>query len=243
VNNFPITITNNIIAGNISTHEGGGLALDDATDVRIVGNTVMDNITTATATTSNGQPAPAGLSVAENSVQLQATLPAEAPTFSNPKLFDNIFWNNRAGSWNGLYISGIGAKEAPAGDPIRYWDLGSGDGVGQLAPTNSVLQTTTGTISSPTNTVGVDPKVVKQFLTSVTIDPSRSYPAFRQAVIVIQQVAGSQMGDYHLRGTGPAINNGVGSVTVNGVTVNAPSLDIDGDGRSATKPDIGTDER
>jgi hypothetical protein len=243
VNNFPITITNNIIAGNISTHEGGGLALDDATDVRIVGNTVMDNITTATATTSNGQPAPAGLSVAENSVQLQVTLPANAPNFSKPTLFDNIFWNNRAGSWNGLYISGIGAKDAPAGDPVNYWDMGSFDGVGPLAPTNSVLQTTTGTALSPTNKVGVDPKVVRQFLTSVTVDPSRSYPAFRQAVIVIQQVSGTQMGDYHLRGTGPAIDNGTGSVTVNGVTVNAPGLDIDGDGRSPSRPDIGADEK
>ncbi|NJC73807.1 hypothetical protein HC031_29440 [Planosporangium thailandense] len=243
VNNFPIKITNNIIAGNISTHEGGGLALDDATNVQIINNTVMDNITTATATTSNGQPAPAGLSVAENSVQLQATLPANAPNFSNPTLFNNIFWNNRAGSWNGLYISGIGAKDAPAGDPIRYWDMGSFDGVGPLAPTYSVLQTTTGTKSDPSNKVGVDPKVVKQFLTSVTVDPSRSYPAFRQAVIVIQQVAGTQMGDYHLQATSPANNIGTGSVTVGSTKVSAPGFDIDGDGRNATKPDIGADER
>ena len=39
----------------------------------------MKNITTATAITSNGQPAPAGLSTATNSGQLQATLPAGSP--------------------------------------------------------------------------------------------------------------------------------------------------------------------
>ncbi len=68
----PIRITNNQIVNNISTHEGGGIAIDDATDVTVAGNTVMKNITTATAMTSDGTPAPAGLSTAENSLWLTA---------------------------------------------------------------------------------------------------------------------------------------------------------------------------
>jgi hypothetical protein len=241
--NFPVNITNNVVAGNISAHEGGGVALDDATDVRLVNNTVMNNITSATAVTSDGKPAPAGLSTAENSDQLQATLPPGSPTFSNPKMFNNVFWDNRAGAWNGLYVSGIGATGAPAGDAIRHWDMGSTGAVGPLTPTYSVLQTITGTALSTTNKVGSDPQVTAPFLTSVTIDPSRAYPAFRQAVIVIQQVAGARLGDYHLTAAGPALNAGVASRTFGTTTVRAPVRDIDGELRSTTKPDIGADER
>ena len=74
--NFPYNVYNNIIVNNVSTHEGGGVSLNDAPNVRFFNNTVMKNITTATAMTSNGQPAPAGLSTSRNSNLLQATLPA-----------------------------------------------------------------------------------------------------------------------------------------------------------------------
>ena len=43
-----------MIVNNVSTHEGGGVALDDTPNVRIYNNTVMKNMTTATAVTSNG---------------------------------------------------------------------------------------------------------------------------------------------------------------------------------------------
>ena len=132
--NFPVSIVNNMITDNISTHEGGGIALDDSTNVRIVNNTVMKNVTTATAVTSTGAPAPAGLSTATNSDQLQATLPAGSPTWSNPLLFNNIFYDNRAGNWNGSYVSGIASPQAPAGDPVRHWDLGSVDAGVTLTP-------------------------------------------------------------------------------------------------------------
>ena len=120
--NFPMNVYNNMIVNNVSTHEGGGVALDDAPNVRFLNNTVMKNITTATAVTSNGQPAPAGLSTGQNSAQLQATLPAGSPAFSNPLLFNDIFWDNRAGARGTNTVTGIGA----AGDasPINRWDMG-----------------------------------------------------------------------------------------------------------------------
>ena len=43
-----------MIVNNVSTHEGGGVSLNDAPDVRFYNNTIMKNITTATAMTSNG---------------------------------------------------------------------------------------------------------------------------------------------------------------------------------------------
>ena len=74
-----ISITNNTIANNVSAHEGGGIALDDAAFVNIVDNTVAKNLTTATAVTSDGTPAPAGLSTAANSDPLQARLSNALP--------------------------------------------------------------------------------------------------------------------------------------------------------------------
>jgi hypothetical protein len=241
--NFPISVTNNMVVDNVSTHEGGGIALDDSVDVRVVNNTVIGNLTTATAATSNGKPAPAGLSTATNSDQLQATLPAGAATFSDPKLFNNILWNNRAGSWNGVYVTGIGAPDAPAGDPLNFWDMGSLDPGVTLTPTNSVLQTATGTAPSATNTVGQDPQVKTPFTATVTIETSRAFPSFRQAVIVVQPVPLNQMGDYHLVGpASPASNRGVGSRAYGSVTVTAPRSDFDGQPRSFTRPDAGADE-
>jgi hypothetical protein len=240
--NFPISVTNNMVLNNISAHEGGGLALDDSVDVRLVNNTVMGNITTATALTSNGRPAPAGLSTTRNSQQLQATLPAGSANFSNPKQFNNIFWNNRAGSWNGVYVSGIGAVDAPAGDPINNWDMGSIDGAGPLTPRNSVLHTATGTTPHPSNKVGVNPLVVSEFFVSVSIEQSRTFPSFRQAVIIVQHVPGTQLGDFHLAAGSPAEGAGAPQRVFGTVTVQAPRLDIDGDTRSTTTPEIGADE-
>ena len=65
--NFPMNVYNNMIVNNVSTHEGGGIGLNDAPNVRVYNNTIMKNITTATAVTSNGSPAPAGLSTSANS--------------------------------------------------------------------------------------------------------------------------------------------------------------------------------
>ena len=71
----PMTVVNNIIANNISTHEGGGVAIDDTSDVRLVNDTIAKNMTTATAVTSDGSMAPAGVSTGANSALLRAALP------------------------------------------------------------------------------------------------------------------------------------------------------------------------
>ena len=235
--NFPYNVYNNIIVNNISTHEGGGVSLNDAPNVRVFNNTIMKNITTATAVTSNGLPAPAGLSSSQNSAILQATLPGGSSIFSNPLLFNNIFWDNRAGTWTGGGISGIGQAGDP--NPINNWDLGVADGTGLLSPTSSLLQVTTGTVLDGSNIMS-NPFVVNEFDVNVQVLPWRGNANFIDPLIVALETRVDLLGDFHLQSASPAIDS-------NGVTskagIGAPSDDIDGDPRPAANIwDIGADE-
>jgi hypothetical protein len=242
-----ISITDNTIANNISAHEGGGIALDDAAFVNIVNNTIAKNLTTATAVTSDGSAAPAGVSTAANSDPLQARLRSSQfggtsttlanTTFSKPTLLNNVFWDNRAGSFSGGYVFGIGGT-LPNGtaNDVNNWDLGVVDVPGALlTPTRSVVQSSQGTTADPSNK-STDPLFAGSYDVSVNILASRSYPAFRQAVIVAQLLPPSLMGDYHVAAGSSAFDTGAASVNVNwggnlSYTVAAPNLDIDGDVR------------
>jgi hypothetical protein len=248
-----ITITNNTVANNVSAHEGGGIALDDAPFVNIVNNTVAKNLTTATAVTSDGQPAPAGLSTAANSDLLQARMAntglfpgssALATTpFSNPMLLNNIFWDNRAGTFDGGWVRGIGGAlpDGTAND-VNNWDMGVVDTGGTLTPTHSVVQDGQGITADPTNST-TDPGFVDAYDVTVNVLASRTYPAFRQSAIVAELLPPSLMGNYHLAAaTSSARGLAAASTTVrwgtgtNGWTypVAAPSTDIDGDARPNT---------
>ncbi|MGC4001471.1 MAG: hypothetical protein QM767_30040 [Anaeromyxobacter sp.] len=220
VGNYPVDVFNNVIVNNVSTHEGGGVALDDAPAVRFFNNTVMKNLTTATAVTSNGSPAPAGLSTAANSDALQAVLPPGAPTFSSPLLFNNVFWDNRAGARSGATVLGIGLPGDAS--PVHPWDLGAGDGSGLLTPTASVLQTAEGTVPDASNTLA-DPLVMQPYDTSVALAPWRTNPNFIGAVMVVTPLPPNLMGDYHLTQASPAVNTGVPSRA----GIAAPALDFD----------------
>ena len=257
--NFQYNVYNNVIVNNISTHEGGGVAIDNAPNVRFYNNTVMKNLTTATAATSNGQPAPAGLSTALNNDFLQATLPSGSPLYSNPLLFNNIFWDNRAGKWDGSNIVGIGGLVWSGGvqiqdpTPINHWDMGVPGTLLQLAPTNSILQSETTNHSdvtaSPTNKVDQDPLISAAFAASVAGLPWRGNPNFVANVIVAQDVPVSIMGDYHLSGTGSSAYNagaaskGVPAYQQPPATLAAPPYDIDNQLRPALGGfDSGADE-
>lgn len=225
-NNAAINIYNNFIVNNIATDEGGGIAIDTATNVRVINNTLINNITTATAATSDGTPKPAGFSTVGNS--------------PNPVLFNNIFWDNRAGSWNGSTVGGIGLAASPA---INLWDLGV-VGPGVLAPTNSVLNTTLDTTPSGTNS-SANPLVVNEYETSVAVYPWRTNPNLVSAAIVAVDLPVGLLGNYHLQAGSPAINLGAASkaapIAPNPAT--APFFDIDNGPRPVgTTWDAGADE-
>jgi SdrD B-like protein/IPT/TIG domain-containing protein len=239
--NWEINASNNMIVDNVSAHEGGGLALDDATNVRFFNNTVMKNITTATSADSTGDPMPAGLSDTESSALLQSTLPPGHAPYSDPLMFNNIFWDNRAGGFDVSVpaITGIGGAGDPT--PIRHWDMGV-VGPGALHPTTTVLQETTNSVivADPSNVVGVDPGVVDPLDVAIGFQPWRGDPHFQQTWIVVADLPLDQMGDYHLPDPsgGPAVDAGAGSKS----GVSAPAFDIDGDARPSGGFEIGADE-
>ncbi|MEZ5093754.1 choice-of-anchor Q domain-containing protein [Nocardioides sp.] len=236
-----MNVNDNVIADNVSTHEGGGISLNDASNVRIVNNTIMKNLTTATAVTSNGSPAPAGLSTSLNSDQLQATLPSGSPLFSNPVLFNNIFWDNRAGTRAGGTVQGLGLGGAT---DVEHWDLGVADPTdpGQvLAPTYSVIQDDNGghDYAADASNVGSDPAVADALDVSVSFTAWRQNPAFVDATLVTVDAPVSQLGDYHLTAGSPAIDAGTPAVGA----VTAPDTDLDDGLRPADGGfDIGADE-
>ncbi|MEN9706031.1 MAG: hypothetical protein RLZZ393_1910 [Pseudomonadota bacterium] len=249
--NFPMNVYNNFIVDNISTHEGGGISINDAPNVRIYNNTIAKNITTATAITSTGVPAPAGVSTSLNSGLLQDTLPAGSPLHSNPLLFNNLFWDNRAGTRTLDLVAGIGAANDTS--PIDYWDLGvSDDPTVSLSPTNSLVQQDVAQHAYTTDASNktTDPRFLTPYDIGVTFNVWRNNPAFLGAIMISADLPPSLMGDFHLRGNSPAVNVAANSkalpsyqVVGTATSVAAPSNDIDGDTRPALGArDIGGDE-
>lgn len=239
--NYPMNVYNNMIVNNVSTHEGGGISLNDAPNVRVFNNTIMKNTTTATALTSNGSPAPAGLSTSANSDPMQASLPATAPTFSNPLVFNNIFSDNRAGTRSLGTVIGIGA----AGDPtaINYWDMGVADGTGTLTPSYTIMQSTQGVGGGSNNQVLSDPLVIAQYNTGVDFAAWRTNPNFIGAIMVVVDTLPSLLGNYHIQAGSPAVDTGTASAQATA----APGVDFDNQVRpfspiAPARFDIGADE-
>ncbi|MDX6619260.1 MAG: large repetitive protein, partial [Gaiellales bacterium] len=268
VNSYRINIYNNTLADNISTHEGGGIAIDDATNVTFDNNTVVRNITTATAATSNGQPAPAGLSTAVNSTLLQNRLAASAPRFSRPIMFNNVFWDNRAGSYTTAGIQGIGMT----GDngKVRLWDFGIFDQANQPAANRlhvtstvydscssatsnctsldagSIDATSTGNVLTP---APLDPNPLNfrdPFKVGISILPWTKQPQFIGNFIVAADLPPGTAGDYHVAlGASPIIGAGRQTSTGTTPTITKPAQDIDDQTRpvAPNAVDAGSDQR
>lgn len=206
VNEFPVTIENNTINDNVSTHEGGGIAIDDALDVRVRFNTIAKNVTTATAVTSDGSPAPAGLAEATVSNELRS---ARCTGNSQPRgcqgqsslIEGDLFVDNRAGSWTASGVKGIGLPgDATA---INVWDLG---GTLHLSAARSLVSSDPASAKFGWNAVNGsqrlagDPAAVfaAPFDLRVDILPWRAAFRFRPAAIVSVALPPNAIGNYHL---------------------------------------------
>jgi hypothetical protein len=247
--NFPIRVENNIVTDNISSHEGGGISLDDTSQVTIINNTIAKNITTATAVTSNGTPAPAGISTAHNSAPFQASLPAGSALYSNPIIANDIVYDNRAGSWNASSSNVTGVGQTGDTTPINVWDVGIADpGPGLLSPTHSVLSTQPGAAGGegynnppaagnrvtapPTTTSANAVNFVDPFNLQLDIAPMRINFRFRVTAIVNINLPANGVGNYHI--TAGSLAAGIGIPLVLPIpipflgSILAPTVDIDG---------------
>jgi hypothetical protein len=236
--NYQIDITNNMVANNVATDLGGGIALDDAPKVSIVNNTVAKNMTTATAEDSDGDPHAAGLASENHSAQLMALLPAGSPDFSDPVLFNNVFRDNRAGHWDGSNLLGLGLP----GDatPIERIDLEVfGTPTAEfMKPRYSILHVPYAG-ANLTDNIGADPSFVSEYDTGLSAVPFRGDPAF-VTVVMDAPASGILPGDYHVNAGSPAVD--AGAASSGGVA--APNEDFDGDTRPlGVKHDMGADER
>jgi len=90
-----VNIRNNMVVDNGAADLGGAITLDDTANARIINNSVANNVSTASSENSAiGVPHAAGLGSEANEPLFQASLPAGSPDFSNPTALFNNIFRN-----------------------------------------------------------------------------------------------------------------------------------------------------
>lgn len=227
-------ITNNIIADNVAADLGGGISLDDATDVRIINNTIVKNISTATAQDSDGNPHGAGLTSEGHSAPFMASLPAGSSDFSNAVLLNNIFWDNRAYRFHfqtgtldpdyqviDMEVFGVLTPRTFTPNYCYLSNLNNG-GVGNI-------------VYNGTN----PPGFAQEYTTLFEAKALNQQPGFISIKIIIEP---NMNYDYHLSNYSPVINKGTYYIRIGNRTYTAPLFDIDDQRRIPFRMDMGADE-
>ena len=212
----PINIRNNMIVNNLAADLGGAIMLDDSSNMRIINNTIANNVTTGSSESSQvGVPHGAGLTSEANEPAFQAMLPAGAPHFSNPvALFNNIFWNNDA-----MTLTQFGPGAALTDNGFIDFEIhGTGNSADTFTPRYSTL--TNGQILGPDgvqrpvpggqgNRIGEDPLFVAPFVDELAVSGSRLDPQQAAVTITGADPPVGLTGDYHITTASPAIDRGV----------------------------------
>ena len=215
------------------------MSIDDAPDVRFVNNTVMGNLATATAATSDGQPAAAGLSFTKNSEPLQERSPAIRRP-ARPVLRNNIFWDNRTGTKHGpgdgtVLVTGLGQTQS-GDNAIDTWQIGSIDGAALASPTDSIIQT------DPNHAGTYNPSATNSQRRSAGGDGLRHQGVVRRLAHQ-PQLRGGAAGHAQPGGHPPGRLPHPGHVARRRQgALPAPTTDYDDAARDAT-PDAGADEK
>jgi hypothetical protein len=211
----PINIRNNMIVDNGASDLGGAIMLADASNVRIINNTVANNVTTASSENTDGQPHAAGLASEGNDPLFQAMLPPGSPDFSNPAaLFNNIFWNNNAFT---LSQPGPGATLVNHGF-IDFEIHGTTNNADTFTPRYSDLTNgqilVNGTLhplpGGQANLIGSNPGFVTPFILELTVTGSRLDPQLAAVTITGADPPVGLTGDYHITNASPVVDRGAG---------------------------------
>jgi hypothetical protein len=242
--NGRVRIVNNMIVNNLATDAGGGISLDDALDVRIVNNTVARNISTATAedadrTSCNPVPGAtcahgAGLTSEPHS---QALIDAFAPptNFSNPLMFNNIFWRNDAYYLDGtIAITGGGLPLSGTID-LEVLPPATGNFTARFSDCTAL------SVHCPSQAqfgnISADPLFTQEITTTFSALAFAGDPSF--ITVLIFSTPGDPQGDYHLTANAPPVDQGTSGIGAN----SAPSDDFDGQARpQGLGFDMGADE-
>ncbi|HEY7561599.1 MAG TPA: choice-of-anchor Q domain-containing protein [Gaiellaceae bacterium] len=250
-----VRIDNNMVVDNLATDSGGGISLDDALNVEIVNNTIAKNVSTATAEDADrsatcfnlpGDPARptdgtcphgAGLVSELHSAALMAQR-SPAKDFTDPVLFNNVFWDNQARYLDGNQVV-LGYTEPSVSPDQPFEDLEVLDLDNDDANRNYTSSNNRCTLFGPScpnsngNTSG-DPMFVAPVDLSFDVLAFGGDPSF--ITVILKSKPGDPQGNYHLQAGSPAIDAGTTAVGA----VSAPAIDFDGQTRGC--PDQGADE-
>jgi hypothetical protein len=259
-NTDTLLLTNNMVVNNAAAYAGGGMAMADVgSNLRVVNNTVADNISTAT----NRQSFPAGPKV-QSTAQIGGI--AKVSGAASPILLNNIIWNNQSFTW-GLTAASGNTPETTKLSFASVSDLSVG-AAAPLASSNSVLTAGSSIVnctacqSATAAQIGFvrpivfgaqtdtdQPVVLPEttiMQTALTFDEGGNFINVNFSPLTPWDIVdganfGTLRADYHLKGgtvgASVAINNGQARNSNNQV----PLTDYDGEARVAPV-DIGADE-